>query len=296
MAAFDGEQPVGALTLFEARHPLFGHYLATAPFGNDGGFHFDHGTARDALQAKAMELADRLNVEYLVTRLRECELDGSQVDRHYRTAVLDLNGGAEHVWSSVLTSKARNHARKGMKEGFSIEVGHDQMDAFVDVFHDHMRDLGSPIHGRRFYESIVRHLGDCSEFMVVRDGTKPVAGALLFWVNGTAMNLHTVALREYNRRCPNYLIYWKMIEASCERGCRWFDMGRSEEDSGNLEFKTNWGSKVVPLMYNYYLRKLEAVPYLDPRNPKYRIPIALWRKTPPFLTRMLGPHLISGLL
>src|SRR5262249_44934260 len=157
------------------------------------------------------ELADRLDVEYLVIRIRELELAGLQVDPRYSTAMLDLRGGAEHVWSSVLTGKARNQARRGLKEGFSIEAGREQMDAFIDIFHAHMHELGSPIHNAQFYQSIAQQLGDRSQFIVVRDGRKPVAGALLFWVNDTAMNLHTVSLREYNRRCPNYLLYWKMI-------------------------------------------------------------------------------------
>ena len=94
-----------------------------------------------------------------------------------------------------------------------------------------MRDLGSPAHGARFYESIVEHLGEHADFLVVREGNALVGGALLFRLNGTAMNLQTVALRGCNRRCPNYLLYWKMIEASCAAGSRWLDMGRSEAGS-----------------------------------------------------------------
>ena len=296
LAASEGERFVGCLGLFEVRHPVFGHYLATAPFGNDGGFHFDDEGARDALLAEAKALADRLEVDYLLIRTRGLELDGFEVDRHYRTAVIDLAGGADAVWKNVLRAKTRNQIRRGGNEGFSVEAGRDQLAPFYEVFHEHMRDLGSPAHGMRFYEAIVKHLGDRAEFSVVRDGRRPVAGALLFWTNGTAMNLHTVALRKYNRRCPNYLIYWKLIEAACERGCTRFDMGRSELDSPNLAFKMNWGPEPLTLCYNYYLRKLKEIPYVDPRNPRYRIPIAIWRWLPLPVTKILGPRLITGLI
>jgi len=296
LAAERGDRLIGSLGLFEARHFIFGRYLATAPFGNDGGFFFDDEAARDALVAAARDLADRLGVDYLVIRTRGCELPGFAVDRHYRTAVIDLQGGADAVWKNTLPPKTRNQIRRGLKEGFSVATGHTQRGAFYDVFHEHMRDLGSPAHNWRFYESVVEHLGDRADFFVVRDGTRLVAGALLFWVNGTAMNLHTVALRQFNRRCPNYLIYWKMIEASCALGCKRFDMGRSGSDSPNLKFKMNWGPEPMPLFYNYYLRKLKGVPYMDPRNPKYRIPIAIWHRLPVSLTKLLGPRLIAGLL
>lgn len=296
LAATEGGRLVGCLGLFEARHPLFGHYLSTAAFGNDGGLHFDDGAARDALLSEARALADRLDVDYLLVRTRGAPLDGFSVDSHYRTAVIDLAGGADAVWEKVLPAKTRNQVRKGMKEAFTIATGPDQIRAFYDVFHEHMRDLGSPAHGMRYYESIVKHLGDRAEFFVVRDGSALVAGALLFWTNGTAMNYHTVALRRYNPRCPNYLLYWKMIEASCVRGCTAFDMGRSELDSPNLKFKLNWGSEPLPLFYNYYLRKRKEIPYVDPRNPRYRIPIAIWQRLPLFVSRNVGPLLISGLL
>lgn len=295
LAAEEGGSIRGVLGLYEARSPVFGRYLATAAFGNDGGLHYDDG-ARDALLAEARELADRLDVDYLLVRTRGTALAGFRDDAHYRTAVVDLAGGAQAVWERALPAKTRNQVRRGMKEGFSVESGQDQLGPFHEVFHRHMRDLGSPAHGRRFYEAVLEHLGESADFLVVRDGRELVAGALLFTVNGTAMNYHTVSLRRFNRRCPNYLLYWRMIEASCGRGCTRFDMGRSESGSPNLDFKENWGPEVVTLHYNYYLRKRREIPYVDPRNPRYRLPIAAWRRVPLAVTRRLGPRLMPGLL
>jgi len=295
LVARDGENIAGALTLFEIRHPAFGRYLTTAPFGNDGGLHADDAAARAVLLAEARALADARGVDYLVVRTRDATLEGFAADAQYRSAVIDLRGGSEAVWEQRLPAKTRNQVRRGMKEGFSIASGPDQLGAFFDVFHAHMRDLGSPAHSRHFYEAIVEHLGDCAEFLVLRDGATLVASALLFRVNGIAMNLHTVALREYNRRCPNYLLYWRMIESSCVLGCTSFDMGRSVEGSPNLDFKRNWGPEIVPLGYHYYLRRRGDVPNVDPRNPRYRIAIGLWRRLPLAVTKRLGPRLIPGL-
>src|SRR3989338_550913 len=292
LAATEGDRFVGSLGLFEVRHPVFGHYLTTAPFGNDGGLHFDSDEARESLLEEARGGADKLNADYLLLRTRGFALDGFEVDRHYQTAVIDLSKGAKKVWEATLPSKTRNQIRRGMKEGFSVEAGHGQRDSFYDILHRCMRDLGSPAPGIRFYESVIKNLGDCAEFFVVRDGRRPVAGALLFWTNGAAMNFHTVALHKYNRRCPNYLIYWKIIEASCERGLKRFDMGRSVAGSSNLAFKMNWGPELIPLCYNYYLRRIEEIPYVNPRNPRYRVPIAVWKRLPVFMTSRIGPRLM----
>lgn len=294
LLALDGDRVKGGLSLFEIRHPIFGHYLATAVFGNDGGLFYDSDAARDALTAEARALAGRLNVAHLVIRTRDTALDGFQADRHYRASVLDLEGTADAAMSR-LPATTRNQVRRGMKEGFTVSTGPDQIAAFHNVFHEHMRDLGSPAHGMSFYEAIQRHLGDRAEFYVVRDGATLVAGALLFWVNGTAQNYHTVSLRRFNRRCPNYLLYRSMIEASYTRGMRTFDMGRSEAGSGQLKFKENWGTRAVELYYNYHLVRAKAMPRLSPSNPKYRMAIAVWSRLPVVVTRALGPRLISGL-
>lgn len=294
LAATEDQAIVGTLGLFEIKHPIFGHYLTTAAFGNDGGFHFDNQEARDLLVAEAEKLAKDLDVAYLVIRSRDLELERFRVDRHYRSAIIDLQDGADALWKQ-LPAKTRNQVRRGQKENFSIETGPDQLGAFYDVFHQHMRDLGSPAHSHKYYECIVEQLGDSAEFLVVRDGAELVAGALLCRANDTAMNLHTVSLREFNRRCPNYLLYWTMIESSAARGCKWFDMGRSRVDSPQLAFKSNWNPREITLHYNYFLRKLKEVPDLDPRNVKFRMQIALWQKMPLFVTKAVGPRLITGL-
>src|SRR5574341_334290 len=69
-AALDNEV-VGILALTHVRHPLFGNYLATSPFGSYGGFAFNFAEARDALLKQAQSLADELSVEYAVIRFVE---------------------------------------------------------------------------------------------------------------------------------------------------------------------------------------------------------------------------------
>jgi len=287
---------VGALSLYEVRHPIFGHYLATAAFGNDGGFHFDDQAAKEALLAEAKTLADLLKVKYLLIRAHDLEHDGFRVDRRREMSVIDLAGGEDAIWKDKIGPKTRNQIRRGAKEGFIVKSGHAQLRAFHDVFHRHMRELGSPAHSVRYYELIVEHFGDRMDFLVARDGNDVAAGALYFWINGMATNLHTVALQRYNRRCPNYLIYWQLTKSACAHECKWLNMGRSLSGGPNAAFKRNWGPEIRTIPYNYYLRTLRDVPFQDPRNLRYRIPIATWKRMPLFLTKALGPHFIHGLI
>jgi FemAB-related protein (PEP-CTERM system-associated) len=294
LAAVDDGRIVGTLSLFELRHPVFGHYLATAVFGTDGGLYFDTEAVRDALVAEARILGERTDVGYVLIRTRGVELADAHTDHSYVTALVDLPTSANPAFEE-LPGKTRNQVRRGMKEGFSIATGLDQVPAFFTVFHRHMRDLGSPAHGKRFYRAIGRHLAPRTEFFVARDNEAVVGGALVFFVNGVASNYHTVSLREYNPRCANYLLYWRIIEAAIARGCRQLDMGRSEKNSTQLAFKMNWTSRIEGLEYHYLLVRARHVPRLDPRNARYRLAIGAWRRLPLVVTRAVGPHLISGI-
>jgi hypothetical protein len=57
----------------------------------------------------------------------------------------------------------------------------------------------------------------------------------------------------------------------------------------------NWTPNEVVLDYNYFLVKATEIPFLDPRNPKFRIATGAWRMMPLALTKSVGPRLIGGL-
>lgn len=293
LLAVDGKTSRGALALFEIKHAVFGHYLATSLFGTDGGFHYDDDASRDALLEEAIVLAAELGVSHMVIRTRGASL-GMTEDMRFRTAVLDLKGTPAEMLER-LESKTRNQVRRGEKEGFTIAFGPEQIPAFHQVFHEHMRGLGSPAHSLAYYKAIATHLGDTARFFVVRDKDRLVGGALLTFANGTSANLHTVTLPEYNPRCPNYLLYWRMIVDSYHKKCHSFDMGRSEIGSSQLAFKGNWSPRIEQLRYSYFMPMGGLPPRIDPKNPKYRLAISAWRRMPLFVTRALGPRLISGI-
>jgi FemAB-related protein (PEP-CTERM system-associated) len=293
LAAFRSGNIVGVLSMAEIRHPIFGHYLSTAPFGTDGGLIADDPEIEAALLKAAKDRSAAINAKYLLVRSRK-NLDGFQVDTHYTTALVRLAKDADTAMLN-LPSKTRNQVRKGIKEGFRLTHGPHEMKTFFRLFHRHMRDLGSPAHSLDFYQSIQKNLPAQTYFQVVWDGNEPVAGSLFFVVNGTAMNLQTISLKKYNSRCANYFMYWSMILFAIERGCTVLDMGRSLQGSRNLAFKENWAPNIVPVSYNYFLPAGGPIPFLDPRNVKFRMVVAAWKCLPVFLTKNIGPYLIQGI-
>ena len=64
----------GLLALAHVEHPLFGNYLATAPFGSYGGFAYTSMNAQRALLNSARVLSQELGVEYINIRFSGGEL------------------------------------------------------------------------------------------------------------------------------------------------------------------------------------------------------------------------------
>src|SRR5207247_7325781 len=118
LAVDDDGRTRGALALYEVRHPLFGRYLTTAPFANDGGLLYDDARARDALLTEAKRLCEVRRASHLCIRTRGEDLPGFEADRRYHTALVDLGGGAEALWAR-LPGTTRNQVRRGPKDGFA---------------------------------------------------------------------------------------------------------------------------------------------------------------------------------
>jgi hypothetical protein len=91
------------------------------------------------------------------------------------------------------------------------------------------------------------------------------------------------------------VLYWNVFQFACERGYRVFDFGRSTPGEGIYRFKEQWGARPVELYWHYWLRKEGPLSDISPRNPKYRLAIAIWRRLPVALTTMVGPAIVKDL-
>ena len=192
-------------------------------------------------------------------------------------------------------SKVRNQVRKGEKSGLTVAWGGlELLDEFYDVFSRNMRDLGTPVYGRRLFASILRHFPDEAELCVLRADKTPVSAALLLHGRGVTEVPSASLAAQYNATCANMLMYWKLLERAIERGQAVFDFGRSTLDGNTYRFKKQWGAVPAPAVWQYYSREGDAGD-LRPDNPRYQRLIRLWQRLPLPLTRWLGPPIVRGI-
>jgi FemAB-related protein (PEP-CTERM system-associated) len=296
LEAMTGEQTAGFLPLMHVRSLLFGGFLVSLPYLNSAGVMADRADVRHLLIDHALPLADALRVRYLELRHEEPvahpALNGRMEAKvHMR---LPLPATAGRLWDG-LSAKVRNQVRKGQKSALlAVWGGLELLPAFYAVFSHNMRDLGTPVYGRRLFESILRHFPDRAELCVVRAGTSPAAAALLLHGWGVSEVPSASSLRRYNPSCANMLLYWHLLERAVQRGQELFDFGRSTRDGNTYRFKKQWGATPTPTAWQFYLRS-GGTADMRPENPRYQRFVRLWQRLPVCLTRLIGPAIVRGI-
>lgn len=290
----------GWLALVHVKHPIFGNYIATSPFGSYGGFGYLSREARTALLTKSEELSKTLGVEYVNVRFEmgdEMPPDGWVQNPNYSTFLVDLSSDTEALLRTF-SSDHRNHVRKSLKKGFSIRFGHlDLLDDAYEGLARSMHELGSPYHAKDYLRAMAESLGNTLEFAVTYDSRGKITGAGVFIVHGEVVtNLHANILRDFRSDYAGEFLYWSVIERYCAKGFKGFDIGRSLNGSGNETFKVKWKPRVQTLAYWYHLPKGGEIPELNQKSAKFQLAIRVWKMLPSFVVRALGPYLIRGIV
>ena len=286
----------GYLPVTLVRSRLFGRFLVSLPYLNRAGLVADDEQIAGSLVREAVNLGDRLGVQYVELRHGEpISHDALPRRRDEKVRmVLDLPDSDEALWE-VLTAKVRNQVRKGEKQGLSIRWGGVSMVGdFYRVFCVNMRDLGAPAYTRRLFDTILTRFDDRAELAVVDYGGRPVAAALLVHAETCTQVPSAGSLRRYHGSCANMWMYHQLLQRAIQRRARQFDFARSSVGSGTYRFKKQWGAEPHPTVWQYHVR-FGDVESMRPESQRFRKHSARWQKMPVWLTRLIGPAIVRGI-
>jgi FemAB-related protein (PEP-CTERM system-associated) len=291
--AEQGDAIAGVLPLVEVDSRLFGHYLVSSAFAVYGGPACVDDAARHALSARALELAEARDVDYLEYRSqRPVEPSWAHKSDLYATFRLPLGSDPDALLTGLPTK--RRNIRKAEKLGVTATLDPD-VTRFYAVFAESVRNLGTPALPKRYFEAIWDEFADDVEVLVVSRGGALLSAAMLFYFRDEAHCYYVGNAPGARDAAASDYMWWRAMARAIERGAHRFDMGRSKRGTGSFEFKRRWGVEPVPLHYEYYLRRGEHVPDANPLNPKYRLFIALWKRLPLALANRIGPVIVRGL-
>lgn len=292
MARDQNDQVRGVLPLVFLSSRLFGRLLVSMPFVNYGGVLTNSIEAQQALLEAAADRARNLEATHIELR-HQGPLDLDWTSKSHKVSMrLDLPREHEKLWKSF-PSKLRSQIRRARKEEMTVRIeGSEVLDDFYRVFARNMRDLGTPVYGRRFFGAIIEAFPKDARLCVVYLAQQPVAAGLLYGFQNRLEIPWASSDRRYNRLSANMLLYSSALEYACREGFQVFDFGRSSPGGPTYRFKAQWGAKPVPLYWYHWSADGRAVPDLSPGNSRYRLAIEIWKRLPLALTRIIGPSIV----
>ncbi len=289
LQAVDKKRIVGILPLVVMKSLLFGRFVVSLPYFNYAGILADDQNSAQALLDAACRLAKDETATYLELRHGVPHGIGLIPKRHKVTMLLGLKSGVETQWQAF-DSKLRNQVRKAEKSGLTIQTGGEELlDSFYRIFARNMRDLGTPVYGKEFFQAILMNFPASTRIFLCRLRELPVAAGLIVTFKDTVEMPWAASLREHRHLCGNMLVYWEAIKFSIAQGSRTFDFGRSTPGGGTFKFKEQWGARQVPLTWEYWTVNPGQLPEISPSNPKYQWPIQIWKRLPLQVANRVGP-------
>ncbi len=278
----------GVLPLVHINSPFFGNALVSNAFCVIGGPAAVTVSARMALDAEAVRLAEELGVDHLEYRLAAPVHDdwACNADLYVNFAkVLDPEPEKNLL---AIPRKQRAVVRKGLKAGLTAEID-PSVDRFFRLYSESVRNHGTPVHSKRYFASLKEVFGDRCEIVTVLEGATPVSTVMNFYFKETVLAYYGGGAPRAREVAAFDFMYWDIMRRGCESGIRIFDYGRSKRNTGSFDFKKNWGFTPQPLYYEYKLLRRKDVPHVNPLNPKYRLFISLWRRLPLGIANTFGP-------
>lgn len=284
----------GVLPLVHIRSRLFHDALISNAYCVYGGPAAVNSVAREALDGRAAELADQLNVDYIEYRSRHRDhpewASNSSLYATFR----------KQIWPEpernllAIPRKQRAMVRKGIKLGLRSEID-SGIERFFRAYATSVRNLGTPVFPRRYFQNLKDVFGeDCCILTVVQGGVS-VASVLSFYFRDEVLPYYgggTPAAREV---AGNDFMYWEVMRRACVRNCNVFDFGRSKRGTGSFAFKQHWGFEATPLHYEYKLGRTKVIPEINPMNPRYQLFVRAWRWLPLPVANWVGPFVARGL-
>jgi FemAB-related protein (PEP-CTERM system-associated) len=293
LVAQDESGDHGMLPAIVVRRPFLRPVVTSMPFLDGGGPCVTAAHVESALITRLAQEARRLGARFVEIRSsRRLPVPHAPME-HKVNLVLPLAPDPDIVFGRI-DRAARSQIRKAERSGLAIDVGgREHLDAFFRIFETRMHELGTPVHAKAFFEAVFTHFGSRARIALATKGSTPIGGLMVLASGDTVTVPWAASLREHAALCPNMLLYWEIIRASCRDGFERFDFGRSTRNSGTYRFKKQWGTTDEPI----YWYSIPVAPVqeelVEPRSdvvPAGELGVHIWRWLPCPVTRQLGPR------
>jgi FemAB-related protein (PEP-CTERM system-associated) len=287
---------VGILPTVFIAPPFSKGSLCALPFCDVGGILADNDEVQTSLLNHALQFCREQNISIFDNRssVKSASLlDDEDLPATKVRMLMELPETSEALFAGF-KSKLRSQIRKSEKNGLTAQTGNSSnfINEFYQVFTRNMRDLGSPVHSKQWFEHIIACYGEDAIIATVYSENQAVGAGIVLFNGDKACIPWASTNADFNRLAPNMLLYWTLLKFVNDRGCKEFDFGRSTLGEGTFKFKSQWGAK--PELLNW--QKYNSAGYLveessgEVSNLRSLVE-QVWRKLPVSISEYIGPKI-----
>jgi FemAB-related protein (PEP-CTERM system-associated) len=284
----DSGQIRAIVPLFVVKNPFLGTVLMSTPFAVYGGILADSGETRRRLYDHVRSIATGMGVDYIELRngwAEQCV--GAPNVTRYVTFSQPLCPDEEAL-IAALPKKTRNVVRKALRTPFQMRRNVRDARLFDRIHSANMRRLGTPNFPRKYFDRLLANFGPMADICEVSLEGATMAVSLNIYFRKDMHTYHAAAVTRHNSLGPNSFMYYDHLRWAGQNGLESFDFGRSKRDTGTFEFKKHWNTIPRDLPYEIVLIRRKELPNFSPSNPRFDLPIRVWRKLPLPVTRTLS--------
>ncbi len=292
IAKDNSDRVIGGMPLIFMTTPLLGNFAVSMPFFNYGGPVTRFNNVFEALLGIAKEEGQQGQLKYAEVRtLQQTAYPASTK----KVSMLRALPDSAEVFEDEIGAKVRAQVKKAEPYRPRFKVGGKELlDDFYTVFARNMRDLGTPVNSRAFFELLMDKLPEHTYIAMAYVDNQPMATGFLLRHRNMMEIPWASTVREANKMNMNMWLYDNMLKFAISKGMHWFDFGRSTQDAGTYRFKKQWGAEPHQ-HYWYQFSQDPAGESLNPDNPKFKLAIGVWQRLPVWVTRKIGPFVSSQL-
>jgi serine/alanine adding enzyme len=295
LAAMENGEIQGILPLVMVRSRVFGSSLVSMPFASYGGIVASTPDAREALVSSAVELARKFRAQRIELRQgAPCDLPWACPTTKVRMEVA-LPPTVDGLWNRM-SSKLRKRIRSARKNGLHVERGGaESLDVFYPIFAENMRNHGTPVYPRRWFENFFLYGPKQTGILSVWDGARPVGAGIVTAHRGTVEWPWCATLRDSRCKFSAVFLYWSLLSWATDNRYLRVDLGRCTPGSGSHGFKRHWGCEEKTLHWYYWLARGAQLPEIRPESRRYRWATQIWRRLPLSVANRLGPRIVRSI-
>lgn len=271
--------------------------LVSLPFCTYGGPLADDTQSLQALIGGCEQIANLRKVDRIVLRSEKAVTTLNRPASLGKVSMVrDLPSTAEDL-AGQLGSKLRSQIKRAEKCSPEIKFGSAELlNDFYVVFRSVMRDLGTPVYPRNFFDVVFDALGRSASVVVIYVHGLPVSAAILVHWRTTVEVPWACTLHSMSSTAMNMRLYWELLKLAISKGCTEFDFGRCSPGDGTHRFKAQWGAR--PRQLHWYAWSpssgAQMTHALDARS-RLGGMSQLWSKLPAPVANWLGPRISARL-